>query len=239
MLDIVCWFWAPKPTYRSQFSPQHVNILFNMVRRFYNHPHRFSVITDLPDAPYHRDIRVIPLWSDYKDMQSVWGVNAPACFRRLKAFAPEMRDIIGPRFVSLDLDVLLCDDVAPVWNRKEDFIIWGEDNRRTPYNGSMWMMNAGARRQVWDRFIQKPAYILDRARASGFYGSDQAVMCYVLGREEARWTSRDGVFSYRMHSKLSGGRKPDGARIVFFEGSYDPWTLAPQKKHEWIKENYK
>jgi len=135
--------------------------------------------------------------------------------------------------------VLLCDDVAPVWQRKEDFVIWGEDNRRTPYNGSMWMMNAGAREQVWAKFVAKPAYIIDRARAAGLFGSDQAVISYVLGREEPRWTARDGVFSYRSHVKTNGGKKPANARIVFFEGNYDPWDPALQQKSPWIKEYYR
>lgn len=239
MLDIVCWLWTPRRAYRSQFGPEHVNTLYRMVQRFYNHPHRFSVITDMVEGPYDPGVRVIPLWDDYKQMQSMWGPDAPSCYPRLRAFSPEMAQVIGPRFVSMDLDVVLCDDVAPVWHRKEDFIIWGEDNRRTPYNGSMWMMNAGCRKQVWERFIQKPAYIVDRARASGFYGSDQAVICYVLGRNERRWTSKDGVFSYRMHIRDHGGRRPEGARIVFFEGNYDPWSPVTQEKAPWIKEYYR
>lgn len=239
MLDIVSWLWKPHREYRSQFGPEHVNTLFRMVQRNYNHPHRFSVITDQPDAAYENGVRVIPLWGDHKDTQSVYGVGSPNCHRRLKAFAAEMTNIIGKRFVSVDLDAVILDDMAPVWHRKEDFIIWGDDARRTPYNGSMWMMNAGARKHVWDRFSENPQLVIERANRNGFYGSDQAVLCYILGANETRWTARDGVFSYRMHVKNNGGKKPEGARIVFFEGHYDPWNPITQQQCPWIAEHYK
>lgn len=238
MLEVITWFWKPKAGFRSQFTVEHVNILRRMVARHYAAPHRFSVITDTA-GPYDPDIRVIPLWDDYAGLLSLWGPDSPSCFRRLRAFTPEMSEVIGPRFVSLDLDVVICGDLTPVWNRTEDFIIWGEDNRRTPYNGSMWMMNAGARKQVWDRFVQKPAYILDRARAAGFFGSDQAVVSYVLGRNEPRWTSEHGVFSYRTHVRPNGGVLPKDARVVFFEGNYDPTHPVLQQKSPWIMEHYR
>ncbi len=103
----------------------------------------------------------------------------------------------------------------------------------------MWMMNAGARSQVWDRFQQNPELAIARARGAGFYGSDQAWMCYALGPNEKRWLAEDGVYSYRMHLKENRGALPADARMVIFEGNYDPITPATRRLCPWIEEHYK
>lgn len=238
MLDVVCWLWRPLVEHRSIFTPENVNILQRMVARHYPHPHRFSCITDHTEG-FSPDVRVIPLWKDYYDRESIYGPGTPSCYRRLKAFDAEMRDIIGPRFVSIDLDVCITGDLSPVWNRPEPFVIWGERARRTPYNGSMWMMDAGARAFVWERFNADPERAISRARAAGFFGSDQAWMCYVLGAGEPRWTSDDGVYSYRLHVRPNAGKLPRDARVVFFEGSYDPWRAECQRDAPWIRDYYR
>ena len=237
MLEVVCWLWKPASEYRSQFSQTHVNTLQRMVARHYPHPHRFSCITDFTDG-FAADVRVIPLWDDHRKRASIYGPGTPSCYPRLKAFSGEMRELIGPRFVSIDLDVVVVRDLTPVWNRPEDFIIWGPDGRRTPYNGSMWMMNAGAREKVWTRFNENPEKAVSRARGAGFYGSDQAWMCYALGPSENRWKAQDGVYSYRMHLKNNRGLLPPDARMVFFEGHYDPWNKVTQQSCPWIKDHY-
>lgn len=238
MLDIVCWLWRPLPGFRSSFSATNVNVLRRMIERNYPHPHRFSVITDQTEG-FDPEVRVISLWDDHGKRPSMYGPDRPSCYRRLKAFAPEMKDIIGPRFVSVDLDVVVTDDLSPVFNRKEDFIIWGPDGRKTPYNGSMWMMNAGARAQVWERFNANPERAVSRARGAGFFGTDQAWMCYSLGPHEKRWKAQDGVYSYRMHLKENNNQLPKDARMVFFEGNYDPWSPVIKQRCPWIEQHYR
>lgn len=237
MLEVVTFFWKPSITYRSQFTAKHVNILASMVKRHYPHPHRFSVITDQTEG-FADDIRVIPLWPDESSRESIYGPDTPCCYRRLKAFDREMKSIIGLRFVSLDLDAVIVNDMTPVWHRPEPFVIWGEKNRRTPYNGSMWMMDAGARHAIWERYKNDPQLAIRRARGAGFYGSDQAWMNYALGPNEACWTRADGVYSYRQHLKAEHGKLPSDARIVFFEGLYDPWNPVTQLQAPWIKAHY-
>ncbi len=240
MMEFVCWLWKPKPEYRSQFTFQQVNILRNMIDRNYPHSHRLTCITDdVSCGGYDSRIRLIPLWDDHGRRESIYGPGTPSCYRRLKAFSSDMREIIGPRFLSIDLDVCITGDISNIVHRKEDFVIWGASGRRTPYNGSMWMMNAGARERVWTRFNENPEKAVVRARGAGFYGSDQAWMSYALGPQEAKWAEQDGVFSYRMHVKPRGGAMPPNARIVFFEGHYDPWSPAVQQAAKWIEEHYK
>lgn len=238
MLDVVCWLWTPTKEYRSQFSTTHVNILRRMVERHYPHPHRFNCITDHTSG-FDPEVRVIPIWDDFAKMESLYGPNTPSCYRRLRAFSRDMVEIIGPRFVSVDLDVLIRDDVSSVWNRPEDFIIWGASARRTPWNGSMWMMNAGAREKVWTDFVKNPEKAVHKARGAGFYGSDQAWMNYVLGPKENHWNEKDGVFSYRMHVKPNKYQPPKGSKIIFFEGHYDPWNAQTQQLCPWVAQEYR
>lgn len=239
MLEIICWYWKPTTNYRTQFTYEHVNTLQNMVARHYPHPHRFSVLTDRVDELYNTNIRVIPLWDEHAKRESLYGPDTPSCYRRLKAFSPDMGKIVGRRFVSIDLDVVVVGDLTPVLNRTEDFIIWGPNGRRTPYNGSMWMMDAGARAQVWTRFQENPERCIARARGAGFYGSDQAWICYALGPNEKRWVAEDGVYSFRMHLKENRGELPKDARMVIFEGHYDPIAPATRKLCPWIEEHYR
>src|SRR5690606_4263583 len=149
MLGVVCWLWGPTQAYRSQFSPPHVNTLRRMVERHYPHPHRLHCITDQREGS-DPEVRVPPLGDDHRKRRAIYGPDTHDCDPRLKAFDISMREFIGPRFISLDLDVVITRDVTPVFNRPEDFLIWGVRGRRTPWNGSMWMMNAGARQHVWD-----------------------------------------------------------------------------------------
>lgn len=240
MIDVVCWLWKPALEYRSQFSPKYVNILRNMIERHYPHPFRFNCITDdVAQGGFDERVRLIPLWDDFRKRQSLYGPNTPSCYPRLRAFDKKtMLEFVGPRFVSIDLDVVITGNLSDIFHRKEDFVIWGATHRRTPYNGSMWMMNAGARQQVWDRFEQDPERVIARARGNGFYGSDQAVMNYVLGPEQAKWAEMDGVYSYRMHIKNDKGLLPANAKVVFFEGHYDPWNPVTQSIAPWIKDHY-
>lgn len=236
-LSVVCWKWAPQPGYRSTYTADTVHVLRNMVRRHYTDPHRFICVTDDP-AGLDPDVEVVPLWNDYADLQHPSNYLYPSCYRRLKAFSPEIRSLFGKRFVSLDLDCVIVDDLRPIWNRREDFVAWGgTTSKPNSVNGSMFLMTAGARAQVWTNF--HPVYSPKHAKDAGFYGSDQAWIGYCLSsRCEARWTTADGVYSYRMHVAPYGGRMPPGARIVFWNGKKDPWGKEAQGL-DWVCSNYR
>lgn len=233
VISVVTWKWGPPIGYRSHFTAEHVNTLRRMVARHYPHPHRFLCVTD--DAHgLDREVEAIPMWPDHAALLSPHGALSPSCYRRLKAFAAEIEPILGARFVSIDLDTVIVGDLSPVWNRREDFVIWGETDPRSFYNGSMFLMNAGARRQVWDTF--DPVKSPKTAHAAGRFGSDQGWISYCLGDGEARWTTAEGVYSFRKHIYPRGGL-PAGARIVMFHGHIDPWHPEAQRL-SWVREHY-
>lgn len=242
-LDVVCWKWRPPRAYRSHFGSEQVNVLQRMVARNLRLPHRFTCITDDPHG-IDPSVRVIPLWDTYGDIPSPAGPNNPSCYRRLRMFSAEARELIGERIVSMDLDTVITGDLTPLFDRDDDFVIWGgvamQPRLRVPfcwYNGSLMMLRAGTRTRVWDEFDPRTSpQLAHRANARG---SDQGWIAYCLGEKEAVWTDRDGVYSYRSHVVPARGALPVGARIVAFHGRNDPWDPVVQRAAPWIKEYYR
>lgn len=233
-LTIVCWKWKPLEGYRSTYAPETVHVLRSMVARHYPDPHRFVCVTDDPEGL--DGIETIPLWSDLSDLPHPHSHRHPSCYRRLKAFAPEMRSVFGERFVSVDLDCVILGDLRPLWNRPEPFVGLAGSNDASTYNGSMFLMTAGARAQVWRDF--NPAYSPFNAKKAGHYGSDQAWISLCLGPDEPRWTTADGVYSFRLHiAREPGMPVPKDARVVFFNGKKDPWS--PELRGlKWVEKNW-
>lgn len=235
-LSVTCWKWTPPVGYRSHFGPETVNTLQAMVARHCRLPHTFTCVTD--DAiGLHPSIRVLPLPERFGNIPSPHGGKNPSCYRRLEMFAPDAAEVYGDRIVSLDLDCVIAADVTPLWDRDEDFVIWGDwTNPKTPYNGSMMLLRAGTRSQVYTEF--DPLTSPQKSLAAGFFGSDQGWLSYCLGTNEPKWTRADGVYSYRNHLRHSPVL-PAGARVIFFHGSFDPWLPGMTTRHPWIAEHYR
>jgi hypothetical protein len=236
-LNVVCWKWAPRSGYRSSYGPETVNVLHAMVRRHYPALGRFLCVTDDPSG-IDAGIEIVTPWNDFADLPSPHGGKNPSCYRRLRAFHPEAGAVFGERFVSLDLDVVVTGDLAPLWDRPEDFVCYGDTNPKTHYNGSMFLLRAGSRPQVWTDF--DPRRSPDLAYEAGFFGSDQAWLSYCLGRDEARWARHDGVVSFRNEIRQSGSKElPAGTRVVVFHGELDPWHPFAQARYAWVREHYR
>lgn len=234
-LTFVAWRWQPKPGYRSTFGPETVYALRHMIAAHYPHPHRFVCVTDRPeDLP---GIETIRLWTDLSDMPSPLGHSYPSCYRRLKVFAPDAGTLFGTRLVSMDLDTVIVGDLTPLFDRPEDVVLWGESDfpGRQHYCGSMWMLRTGTRPHVWATF--DPRTSPRTAAKAGARGSDQAWLSYSLGPNEARWTKRDGVYSFRKDIARMGHRLPADARIVFFHGKEDPWSYKCRQL-PWVQRHY-
>ncbi len=223
--------------YRSSFGPSTVNVLRRMVARHYPRPHRFLCVTDDP-VGVDPEVTIVPPWNDHAGLPSPAGGKNPSCYRRLRAFAPDIAAVFGRRFVSLDLDTVITGDLRPVWDRTEDFVIYGDTNPRTFYNGSMCLMTAGARAQVWTTF--DPERSPRAAKLAGHFGSDQGWISHCLGPRESKWTRADGVYSFRNDFALPRRTAlPADARVVVFHGRLDPWTEYTQRHWPWVTEHYR
>lgn len=233
-LTVACWKWKPAPGFHADYSALHVNTLRAMVARHYPHPHEFVCLTDDPWG-LDSTIRVVPVPTRWAELPGPHGVS---CYRRLWAFSGEAAAVLGSRFVSIDLDAVIVGDLAPLFDRPEDFVIWGDTAKATPYNGSLWLLRAGTRRKVWDSFDPETSPAL--ARSLGYIGSDQAWIGAALGTGEPKWSTDDGVYSWRVHLKRARRPAlPADARVVFFHGREKPWDPATQAAAPWISEHYR
>lgn len=238
MLNVCTWKWQPPQGYRSTFTGEQVNVLAAMVRRHYRKPHTFTCFTDDATGIDQEHVTIKQLPTLFADVISPHGIKGPSCYRRLNMFAPQAGKTFGERFVSLDLDTVIVGDMVPLWDREEDFVIWGDTALRTSYNGSMVLMKAGTRPQIFTEF--DPVNTPKLTKKLGMTGSDQAWISHRLGPDEPKWTKADGVYSYRLHIVPRPRQTlPDNARIVFFHGSFDPWDPRVQRGAAWITDHYR
>ena len=236
MLTFVCWKWKPPTGYRSKFEPATVNVLHAMIKRHYHAPFELVCVTDDP-AGISDEVRIVPLWSDYANIPSPYGRGNPSCYRRLKMFSAEAHSFLGPYFVSIDLDVVICRDITGIFNPHDDFRMYGDTAKGTPYNGSLIQHRAGTRTQLWEKFdpLTSPSLGLKLK----YIGSDQAWIGACLGPNEKKFTKADGIFSYRNEIAPMRGALPPTAKIVIMHGRVDPWEPTMRIKHSWISEHYR
>ena len=236
-LSVLTWKWTPPTGYRSKFGPETVNTLFAMVRRWYPSPIRAMCITDDPTG-IDPSVEVVPIWNDFADLKSPHGSpRNPSCYRRLRMFHPDAAQWFGPRFVSLDLDMVITGSLQPLFDRTEPIVLYGDTNPRpgSHYNGSMILMTAGCRSRVWTEF--DPLTSPQRALRADCFGSDQAWISYRLGPGEAKFGTDDGVYSYRKHLR-QGQPLPSDARVVVMHGHVDPWDATGQRI-PWVRKHYR
>jgi hypothetical protein len=204
-----------------QYTAAHVNAMGRALQKHLTIPHEFICITDDPTGV---EFRTIPLWDKCRDLGG--------CYNRLYVFSEDMRELIGDRFVCIDLDCVIVGNLDELFSREEDFIInkfYGKRSHQF-YNGGLFMMNAGARRQVWDEFAKDPAgnrdLLVSRCKKRELLGTDQAWISHILGRGEALFMEDDGVevFHFLPNARFPKRGKDllPRSKMVLMAGKIDP-----------------
>jgi hypothetical protein len=227
VITVLTWLWK-QPGGRTTFTATHVNIWAAMIRRHCTLDIRLACVTDMPDG-IDPSIRIIRPPGEWEDLQtSRWKGTRPSCYRRIAMFRRGAGRIFGRRFVCMDLDCVIGGNIDRILSRNEDFVICSPSQQgpRYLYNGSMILMTAGARPQVYDRFNPEEAEVASKR----FVGSDQAWIGHILGEGEAMFKPPDVV---------RWGREREG-RIMFFPGNVKPWDVIADPfvgKHYRLSEN--
>lgn len=232
MLTIILWKWKTDG-WRRQYSSQQVNAVISMLERYLTIPHKIVCITD--DSVGIK-CETYPLWNEPNVQVAA---RQPNCYKRLKLFSKEMKHIFGERIASMDIDVIIRNNIDSILNRPEEFVIMR--GRAAPYNGSMYLMKAGARSHVWDTFdpVQSPKIVRKYKtgpRARSYYGSDQSWISVVCP-DEVVWTPEDGVHIYASHVDKQG-IVPDNNRMLFFAGAVKPWDSSFKLRFPKLYEEY-
>lgn len=239
-MQIVTFKWTPLANEEEKIPSQTlfsydsnaINIFYNMVDRNITIPYEKVCITDNPEG-LHKDIRVVPLWDKCRMLGG--------CYNRLYAFSKDMENVIGKRFIMLDVDCVILNNIDDIVNRKEDFVIGHQkrpDLHYLRYHGGMILMNAGCRDHVWETFNKNYRECIRKAKEIGYIGTDQAIIRLLL-KEEAGWDQSHGVLDMRVDVIEKGIIElPKSAKIVQFSGPRDPREAKWQHAYPWVKKNY-
>jgi hypothetical protein len=230
VLTVLAWLWSQDRS-RAIYTAHHVNVWADMVRRNLSLPHRIACVTDMPQG-IDPNVEIIAPPGDFLDIRNPrWTNGKPQCYRRLSMFRPDAAEIFGERFVCMDLDVVIGDALDPLFDRDDDLVLFKGTSSNRPYNGSMMLIRAGCRPQVYETFDQQGAL----NSGAKFCGSDQAWLAYCLGWNEATWSEADGVYFYGpRYRRDSSSIQP---RVMFFPGSIKPWTAARLDK--FVRRHYR
>ena len=216
-----------------------------MVERNLTIPHRRICITHRPDLIDFME--TVPL--------DVTKHVPGTCAVKLMSWRPDIAEVLGKRICVMDVDCVVTGDVATLVDRPEDVVLWHNPNyeqsgRRGFYQGSMQLLTAGARPELWNDFDPRTTPAMLNRR---FGGAEQAWISERLNTSwpnpgwewnEAYWTEADGVYGA---GRLFNGRMgegvqtelPENARIVFFPGDRAPNQPAVRAAHPWIAEHLK
>lgn len=218
MISVVCWRWG------KLFEPHYVSRLRNMLARHLHRDHELICVTDDPRSipPGIRTVRITELQ------------NTPRCRRRMKQYDREFAGSLGTRILSIDLDVVIVDDITPLVDRREPIVLW-KVGYAGVYSGSFVLYDYTACHSLWERYAADPEGF-PRQCGPGVQ-SDQAMLNrWILERniKPGEWTEDDGFVSWfggeRYRSLQHHGMGPDrpevpkGARIVVL-GSADKAVL--------------
>lgn len=233
MITVLTWFWRQEFS-RAKYGPEDVNIWASGVRRNLSMPHRVACVTRDREG-IDPSIEIIEPPGDFEHFSDKqWSAEngLPQCYRRVAMFAPWAAEVFGQRFLCTDLDVVFTGRLDPVVDRPDE-IVFAQGSPRRPYNGSMMLMTAGCRPQVYNEFTPERAVEASQA----YIGSDQAWVSHCLGWGESTWTEADGVY-FCDRNKLKRMRQlPKGARVVFFPGSLKHWDCVDGLR--WVKEHWR
>jgi hypothetical protein len=229
VITILSWFWRQAKS-RAAYKPEHVNVWASMVARNLSMPHRIACVTDTPQG-IDASVEIIAPPGDFLDIHNPrWANGRPQCYRRLSMFRRDAARIFGERFVCMDLDCVIGGPLAPLFDRPEDLVLFKGTNRHRPYNGSMMMIRAGCRPDVFEDFNQAAA--LESGRL--YCGSDQAWLMHKLGPGLPVWDEADGVYWF---GGIYRRRRRVAPRVLFFPGGMKPWTA--QAFDEFTRRHYR
>ena len=231
MLTVCCFLWHdphhPKAKFYT-YDESYVRDLKASTDKQLTIPHEFVCISDraIPG------IKCIPL--DYT-------THIPGTrFAKLMLFRPD-GPLAGKRILYLDLDCIPTGNLDPLVDRDEDLVLWRNPNFGQPgrafYNTSILLHTVGTRPEFWIEFDRVRTWPMLRQK---WGGTDQAWVSHRASRDEAHWTSEDGVYGAGRLKKPDGAldgvgtELPDNARIVFFPGARTNKTPGIEQEHPWI-----
>jgi hypothetical protein len=210
LLTVCTWRWG------SKYPGHYVDRLSAGLERHLKQPFRFEVF-----SPLAEDVHLTKILG---------------CFCRLRMFDPawQARHGIDDRLVCIDLDTVMTGSLDELFDRPEKFVILQGANASNPcpFNGSLMMLRAGARPDVWADFSIK------RAGEVPFFAfpDDQGWLWHKIP-DAAGWKvgPDSGVYAYQKPGWPEDNQLPADARVVAFPGWRDPSRF---QNEEWVRKHW-
>ena len=221
-ITFITWLWHGwRP---GTYCVKHVWALYRMLKE-HAPEHRLCVVTDDRHITKYlpNDVLVYPMWDH--PLPEAPGMKQN-CFARLKLFDPDFGPRFGPRVVSVDLDVLIQDDIRPLFENEVRYrAVRGES---AVFNGTMWELQTGSYPEVWTDFIKDPEFAireLEIAKENGglCHGSDQGWMSLLLEGVGYFWDDTNGVYHWSQEKYYDVRHRLLNARMICFAGGVKPW----------------
>lgn len=200
-----------------EYRPEHVNALYDQVKRFYKGDFAFLCFTDFPSNEFHCTVTAL---------QQNW----PLWWSKVEVFS---LDVSQPGFY-LDLDTVIVGDITNLVNTvtQKQFVALDEINIRGERTG-----NLGSGIMAWREW---PSYLFRvfKERSEHFMN-----VCSLKGDQQfiersllSPWDYLQdvggfpgGVYSYKFNLP-DKDNLPVDAKIVYFHGTPKPWQVS----HSWI-----
>ena len=228
MIAITTWLWGDK------YTMTDVEKLAAGVLRHLNEAHVFICIVDREPTSVPEGIEVVFIPKD-----DLYLTKVPGCFVRLRLFDPDFQEyILGShpvdRIMNLDLDTVITNELDPVFNRPEPFVILQGANsvNPCPYCGAMFMLRLGAHPELWTDFTLEAAFKVPHFD----FPDDQAWIAHKVPNAAGWKAGKGGVYAFCKPGWPPGTSLPFDARIVNFNGWRSPEKF---KTLDWVKNNWK
>ena len=243
-LHIICYRWGTK------YGVEYVNTLHAMVKRNLTIPHTFHCITD---DPTRLEPGIVAHELPDTGVEGIW--------RKLMTFQKNFLGLEGEYVVSLDLDMVIVDNINFLAEQPEKaFIIarnWSKDALKgtgARASGSVYRLKVGSHPEIWEDLIKDFSGAVDR-----YHGKTREI-------GEQNWLDahfkqfdffpEGKVVSFKRHCNAKGrkllgintarfgkAQPPPGAAIVSFHGDPLPpdvmftthgrWRHAPFVQKHW------
>jgi hypothetical protein len=210
MLHLSTWSWG------SKYPPYYVDRLRAGVARHMKSEYRWHVFSPEPEDE-----------------------NLKAgCLCRLRAFdtAWQAKHGIkhGDRLVSIDLDAIVTGALDDLFFRTEEFSILEGANSSNPcrFNGSIWMLRAGYREDVWTDFSIDAA---DKVKHAPFPDDQSWFQHKFPGTVGWKVGPQSGLYALGKPGWPKGTALPGDARLVAFPGRRDPSQFVHL---DWVKKHW-
>jgi hypothetical protein len=216
-MKFVCWLWRGSGFWKetARYDEEHPCVLASMLKRHGGHE-LLCVQDGSFDIPgsvvMPEEVRQLP---DY--LPKLW------------AFSPEFHAIVGARFASIDLDVVVTGDLEPLLT--DDFRIW-DSAVGEPYNSSLFVLEPGKHQEIWTSL--SPERLGKAKRRASRWTGDQSWIAHALGPSQPTFSEEQGVIRYRPRLHRD---EPKGVKAVFFCGPYCP--RGELENAEWIERQWR